>query len=172
MAEKKKNEVTLRAIEPEDLDVLYEIENDRDVWDCGPTSVPYSRYVLHKYLSAAVCDIYADKELRLIICNAAGESIGILDLVNFEPRHLRAEVGIVLRSDCRHKGYAASALSKLKAYCSHTLHLHQLYAIVNNKNQSSIQLFQSSGFQRNGILYDWFLEGDKYSDAYFFEYFF
>ena len=40
--------VRLRAIEPEDLDTLYKIENDRTLWGIGPTNVPYSRFALHQ----------------------------------------------------------------------------------------------------------------------------
>ena len=39
--------IRLRAIEPEDLDLLYQIENDSSLWDVGTTNVPYSRYTLH-----------------------------------------------------------------------------------------------------------------------------
>ena len=38
--------VKLRAIEPEDLDILYGIENDMSLWNDSITSVPYSRYML------------------------------------------------------------------------------------------------------------------------------
>ena len=44
MSEQK---VLLRALEPEDLDMLYQIENNRQLWDVGTTNVPYSRYALH-----------------------------------------------------------------------------------------------------------------------------
>ena len=39
----KKGKVKLRAMEPEDLDVLYEIENDAEMWHVGAVNVPYSR---------------------------------------------------------------------------------------------------------------------------------
>ena len=39
--------IRLRALEPEDLDELYQIENDRRLWDVGLTNVPYSRFALH-----------------------------------------------------------------------------------------------------------------------------
>lgn len=39
--------IHLRAIEPEDLDVLYNIENDTEVWNVSTTNVPYSRYILY-----------------------------------------------------------------------------------------------------------------------------
>ena len=32
--------VRLRAMEPEDLDFLYAMENDKEVWDVGCTNVP------------------------------------------------------------------------------------------------------------------------------------
>ena len=38
--------VYLRAMEPEDLDFLYEIENNERIWDISATNVPYSHYVL------------------------------------------------------------------------------------------------------------------------------
>ena len=43
--------ITLRAMEPEDLDELYEIENDSDTWNAGTTNVPYSRFVLRNYIA-------------------------------------------------------------------------------------------------------------------------
>ena len=62
-------EVRLRALEPEDLELLYHIENDRQLWDVGTTNVPYSRYVLHDYIANASGNIYNDGEVRLIIEN-------------------------------------------------------------------------------------------------------
>ena len=49
--------VHLRAIEPEDLDLLYRIENDIKLWNIGATNVPYSRYTLHDYIANASGDI-------------------------------------------------------------------------------------------------------------------
>ena len=44
MDKENKPKVVLRALEPEDLDLLYGIENNPEVWDVSPTNVPYSRY--------------------------------------------------------------------------------------------------------------------------------
>ena len=40
------HQYTLRALEPEDLDFLYIIENDSSLWKFGASNVPYSKYVL------------------------------------------------------------------------------------------------------------------------------
>ena len=72
MSEMNLTKVRLRAMEPEDLDFLYNIENDRELWNVGNTNVPYSRYVLHDYIANATNDIYSDGQVRMIVENAEG----------------------------------------------------------------------------------------------------
>ena len=74
-------QVRLRAMEPEDLELLYKIENDTDLWPIGATNVPYSRYVLHDYIAQASADIYTDKQVRLIIETDSHHAIGLIELV-------------------------------------------------------------------------------------------
>ena len=97
--------IHLRAIEPEDLDVLYTIENDTKVWNVSTTNVPYSRYVLYDYVANAKNDIYADKQVRMMIEDEHHNVVGIVDIINFDPKNMRAEVGIVIKQDYRNKGY-------------------------------------------------------------------
>ena len=127
----------LRAIEPEDLDVLYQIENDRSLWHVGTTNVPYSRYTLHDYIATSSDDIYADRQLRLVIEDDQRQVVGMADLVHFDPQHQRAEAGIVIMQPHRRKGYALSALNALADYALHTVHLHQLYAVVAADNEGN-----------------------------------
>ena len=74
------SEVKLRAMEPEDLDWLYRIENNPDLWTVGATNVPYSRYALHDYIANSSNDIYSDRQVRFIIENYKGNVVGIVDL--------------------------------------------------------------------------------------------
>ena len=157
--------VVLRALEPEDLDVLYKIENDVELWDCGITNVPYSRFMLHDYIARATGDIYADRQVRLMIENAEGQVVGIVDVVNFDPRHLRAEVSIVVLRAFRHQGYAQSALAHVVEYSRQVLHLHQLYAFVSADNEASLQMFGRCGFESTSVLSEWLFDGSDYHDA-------
>ena len=52
-------------MEPEDLDTLYTLENDRTVWGVSATNVPYSLSVLIDYITSSKSDIYADRQVRL-----------------------------------------------------------------------------------------------------------
>lgn len=158
-------QIVLRAIEPEDLDALYMIENNMELWNVGTTNVPYSRYMLHEYVAESAGDIYTDKQVRLMIENDRKEVVGIVDIVDFDPRHRRAEVGIVIQNRYRRQGYAKHALAKAIDYARKVLHLHQLYAVVEQENTHSVHLFSQLGFQPNMPLKHWLYDGREYHDA-------
>ena len=160
--------VKLRALEPEDLEILYTIENNPSEWNVGATNVPYSRYVLRDYIANTTSDIYADRQLRLMVTNDSGDTVGIVDLVNFEPRHLRAEIGIVILDRYRRHGYGEAALQELITYARSILHLHQLYAIVPVSNTSCIRLFDKLEFKDSHCLRKWLFGDHGFEDAVMF----
>ena len=159
-------------MEPEDLDVLYQIENDPGTWCVGVVNVPYSRYLLHDYIANATGDIYADKQVRLMIENVEGACVGMVDLVNFDPRHSRAEVGVVIQECYRRRGYATEALRLALDYAREVVYLHQVYGVVSVENEVSLKLFRSLGFEDGVILKDWLYANDTYREAYLLQYFF
>ncbi len=158
--------VILRAMEPEDLDTLYKIENNQELWAVSATNVPYSRFALHEYVETNTNDIYADKQVRLMIDNDAGETVGIIDLMNFSPQHSRAEVGIVIMKPHRQKGYATAAMEKLVAYARQTLHFHQLFLVTECDNENCLLLFEKLGFEKTALLKQWLQQKEGvYKDA-------
>ena len=155
--------IILRALEPEDLDFLYELENDTDIWEISGTKTPYARHVLKKYLDNAYKDIYEVKQLRLAICDIEGRLLGLVDLFDFDPGHRRAGVGIVIRSDDdRNKGIGTEALEVLEEYAFNILKLRQIYANVGEDNEASLHLFKKLGYEEAGVKKDWLRTGDGY----------
>lgn len=157
--------VVLRAMEPEDLDLLYQIENDTKLWNIGLTNVPYSRYVLHDYIATSSGDIYTDKQVRLIIEDEEHQTIGLVDIMNFNPQNRRAEMGIVVQEAFRQKGYGKDAIQQVMRYAKEVLHLHQLYVVVNSSQKLTIGLFLRMGFKETCQLKDWLYDGELYHDA-------
>ena len=157
--------VKLRALEPEDLDLLYRIENDKELWDISTTNVPYSRFLLHEYISNATGDIYADGQVRLIIEDEDKTTIGVVDLTNFDARNNRAELGLIIEKPYRNQGYGMSVLNEISSYCCSVLHLHQLYVIIDEDNVASLSLFEKYGFQKTAKLPDWLFDGKNYRQA-------
>ena len=165
-------EISLRALEPEDLELLYLWENDTGIWHLSNTLVPLSKYVLKKYLENALLDIYELKQLRLIIQhNKSGHGIGAIDLFDFDPFHRRAGIGILIAAkEERRKGYAKEALETLMNYCFQVLQLHQLYCHIASTNKESLGLFQGAGFQLVGEKKEWLFNGKGYDSEWLLQY--
>lgn len=156
----------LRAVEPEDLHVIYEMENDPAMWDVSSFTVPYSRYVLKQYIEGSQCDVFADKQLRLMIVRREDDCIlGTIDITDFVPLHSRGAVGIAVHQEYRSEGYASESLKLLCEYAFDFLTIRQLYAHVAVGNEHSIRLFTSCGFSQCGLLKEWLLTPNGYVDA-------
>ena len=151
----KSSKIKLRAVEPEDLDLMYLIENDTELWPYGQTSVPFSHYTLKRFIEESSNDIFHDRQLRLVIETPDGTSVGFVDLQNYEPQHHRAEVGIVVVPEKQRQGIATEALRLLWMYVTVHLGIHQFYALVPESNEASIALFQKCGYKKTATLQDW-----------------
>jgi len=148
--------ITLRALEPEDIDLLYQWENNMEIWELSNTKTPFSKYILAKYLNDSAKDIYEHKQLRLIIQNENMIPVGAVDLFDFEPYHLRAGVGILIHNkEYRNTGYAGDTLQALSEYALNVLGLKQLYANIADDNTTSINLFEKAGFEKAGLKKYW-----------------
>ncbi|MBP1674186.1 MAG: acetyltransferase [Bacteroidetes bacterium] len=167
----KYKEISLRAIEPEDLELLYEWENDTSYWIISNTVVPFSKYTLKLYLENSHKDIYETGQVRLMIDHIPDNvSIGTIDIFDFDPFHKRAGLGILIaRQDYRRKGYASMALKCVVDYCFKTLQLHQIYCNILANNCESMDLFKKIGFVQSGIKKDWIKTSDGYLDEYMFQ---
>lgn len=165
MATLKGKTVYLRALEPEDLEFLFQIENNESFWEISHTQTPFSKYLLKQYLENAHLDIFEAKQLRLMIVDAnSHEKIGLIDLFDFNPQHKRAGVGILITPNYQKNGFATDALSILIDYSFTHLNLHQLYANITSDNLKSIKLFESKNFKVVGIKQDWILSQGKFKD--------
>jgi diamine N-acetyltransferase len=163
--------ISLRAPEPEDLDLLYLWENEPSIWQVSGTLTPFSRYILKQYLDHAGKDIYEAKQLRLMIqLKSNHRPLGAIDLFDFDPHHRRAGLGILIAEPSdRRKGYAREALETMITYCFEVLHLHQLYCHIAAGNSASIKLFKEAGFQESGRKREWIFNGEHYEDELLFQ---
>lgn len=171
--------VRLRAVEPEDLEVLYRWENDPAVWSVSGTTEPFSLHQMRRFIAEQqAADIFRTGQLRLMI-EAPAESrecagkpsarswrpVGAVDLFEFDPLHRRAGIGILIHADAdRQHGLASDALATLCRYGRDTLHLHLLWCHVGTENEASLRLFRGAGFIEAGTLHDWQWRADGYHD--------
>jgi diamine N-acetyltransferase len=160
------NTIALRALEPTDLDTLYRWENDTALWVVSDTVAPYSREALWHYLKEYTGDIYAQRQLRLMITMAGdGTPVGTVDFLNFDPLNNRAELGLFIEQGSRGQGYGLRALRLLTAYARDHIGLRQLYVFIAVDNVVCLKLFEDFGYRRAGTLQAWVKRGTDYRDA-------
>lgn len=149
----------LRKIEPSDLPFLYQWENDATSWADSDTHNPLSRHDLHQYIENNTGDIYRDGQLRLMI-EQGGQTLGCIDLFDFDARNRKAAIGMYIAQEARGKGVGSEAVKQLLDYAFDFLHLRMVYAIISVNNQACSHIYEQLGFAPSSPLKDWTLEGD------------
>jgi diamine N-acetyltransferase len=150
----------LRALEPQDIDVVYGWENDTDLWRVSGTMAPFSRHSLMRFIEEQQYDIYATRQQRLIIeadVDGVATAVGAVDMFDFDPQNRRVGVGVVVSEKFRRCGYAKEALRLLERYAREVLHLHQLWCSIGADNQPSLALFRSADYVECGRRREWIL---------------
>lgn len=166
MATILRNEIlSLRALEPTDVDLLYEWENDTSLWNIGNSITPYSRYILWEYLKNYDGDPYKSHQIRLMIELADGTSIGTVDLYDFDPFNGHISVGLLISGEYRHKGYGRQTMSLVSDYCVRFLGIRSILAKIPVDNIHSRGLFEKCGFVCIGTLHQWLRRGQSYVDV-------
>jgi len=164
------NTIHLRALEPEDLQFLFDTENDESFWEVSHTQTPFSKFLLKQYLENAHLDIFEAKQLRLIIQENLNDTpVGLIDLFDFNPQHKRAGIGILIHKKYQKNGFASEALQLLIQYCFTHLNLHQLYANITADNTKSTPLFLKHKFKKIGTKKEWTYSKGKFKDEILFQ---
>lgn len=158
--------LSLRAMEPQDIDLMYEWENDPETWVYSNTHTPFSRFYLEQYIINSHCDIYSEKQLRLMIVNKKAETVGCVDLFEFDPKNKRAGIGILIAKNHRGKGYSSETIDIIINYGRYILNLHQLFCNIASDNKISLELFTKKGFVTCGMKKEWTLSENNWIDEH------
>lgn len=161
--------LTLRAMEPYDVDFLIKWENDPRIWQYSNTIIPFSRHTLEEYVMNASNDIYMDKQLRLMI-DVDNVTVGCVDMFDFDPFHRRAAVGILIDVKYRGHGYAMESIRQMAEFAFDKLQLKQLYCDVSKNNEEAMHVFQKIGFEVTGEKHAWRRNNGVWEDYYFLQF--
>ena len=165
--------VSIRPLEPEDLESLYQIENSMEDWEYSSNNVPFSYYLLRDYIATQKCDLTIDRQVRLAICDGNNPShvMGLADLSDYNPIHRRAEIGIILAKEHRGRGYSLQAMSVFIEYIRSTRLVDHVYAYVPEDNVACIHMLKKNGFMHGATLKNWFQKEGKGINAEVFQLF-
>ena len=161
--------VKFRALEMDDLQWLYLIENDEGLWKYSNTIVPFSKEILTKYILNSNRDIFDVKQLRMVVYSKEVSRIGLIDLYDFSPENKRLALGIIIDEKYRNIGVAKNALSLIEKWIKSRLDIHQIYVNIGEENLISIKLFKSLGYIKIGLKKDWNFYNNKFNSEFTFQ---
>lgn len=166
----KDDMITLRAVEPEDAERMWEFETDSRQWLHNGMCAPYSRRILKEYACTYDADPMRAGQIRLVVAwrsdrdeSGKEEIIGLVDLFEISPQNRTAFVGVYIKESERRKGHATRALALTEEYAHRLLNLRMIGVKICEDNFPSIGLFTKKGYERAGRLDGWLLSGDRES---------
>lgn len=149
------SKIKLRALEPEDLELLYQWENDSKFWIAGNTRVPYSKFQLKQYIAQISFDIFENKTLRLMMEEkTSGKTVGTVDLFDLDIFHSRIALGLYVAEEFQGKGFAKESTKLVEDYVFNFLKINQLYVQISENNIASRRLFEND-YELHGMLKNW-----------------
>ncbi len=161
MTRVREQDVTIRPLEREDLKFVHGLDNNATIMRYW-FEEPYEAFV-------ELLDLYDkhihDQSERRFIVDRMGERVGLVELVEIDLIHRRAEFQIIIAPAWQHRGYAARAARLVMAYAFDVLNLYKLYLMVDTENVHAIRLYTQLGFREEGLLRREFFVNGTYHDA-------
>ncbi|MCI5776798.1 MAG: GNAT family N-acetyltransferase [Bacteroidales bacterium] len=152
----KPTTIRLRALEPSDAQTLFEWENDPVTWDAGSRRWPISLADIKALIEHSDLDIWHTRQVRFMIERTDnGETVGCVDIFDFDPLNMHCSVGVLVKHDARRQGFAREAIRQVCTFARETLLANAILATAAADNDASIALFTSAGFSECGRLKGW-----------------
>lgn len=160
------DKILLRAIEPDDNQMLLELINDPETEAMiGGFSWPTSLDGQMKWYSRLE---NSQSILRCIIAyREDNKPLGTLILNEIDQKNGTAHIHIKMSKDGgRGKGYGTDALNCMVSYAFLELRLNCIFANIISYNDASVHLFEKCGFKRDGVLRQRVFKQGKYHDIF------
>jgi UDP-4-amino-4,6-dideoxy-N-acetyl-beta-L-altrosamine N-acetyltransferase len=140
--------IDLVALEQNDLPLVIRWNNDERVNVFNGARFPVSAAEQQAWFDRTSGDRTKQK---LIIRSREAGPVGMVSLFNIDVKHQSAEIGIYVDPEHQRRGYAADALRMVVRFAFMEMNLHKVYCSILAFNAASVRLFESVGFQPDGI---------------------
>ncbi len=151
----------IRPLEREDLRFVHDLDNNETVMHYW-FEEPYEAFV-------ELCDLYDkhihDQSERRFVAEKDGRRVGLVELVEINHIHRRAEFQIIVAPEHQGRGYATAASKLAIEYAFFVLNLYKLYLVVDVDNAVAIAVYRKLGFRDEGVLRHEFFVNGEYRDA-------
>ncbi len=91
----------------------------------------------------------------MMVSKTTGETVGTVDLFDFDIHNSRIALGLFVDETQQGKGYAKASLKLVEKYVFDFLKLNQLYCHISEKNIPSVSMFEQEKYAKTGLLESW-----------------
>jgi diamine N-acetyltransferase len=152
----------LRPLEREDSRFVHELDNNETVMHYW-FEEPYEAFV-------ELSDLYEkhihDQSERRFVVVYGEDSVGLVELVEINHIHRRADFQLIISPKFQGKGFATKAVLLGMDYAFKILNLHKLSLVVDCENERAIKVYRKLGFKEEGLLREEYFADGVYRDAY------
>jgi RimJ/RimL family protein N-acetyltransferase len=137
--------IELKTVEREDLELLQEIGNHSELRKYSPSSTPVNMEKQVEIFENLIC---SDNNIFLLICTE--EPIGWINLKNIDKDSGKAEIGLRILPEHQKKGYGTEAGKKMIKYGFKQLRLHRIYSRTFSFNTAAKNLMKKLDMTHEG----------------------
>jgi len=154
-------QLSLRAYELTDTDFIHGLVNNPDIMAYWFEEPHHSKAKLEeKFLKEK-----DNPHLRSFILTKAEEQLGLVQLIDIDYRHRKAEFAIMIDPKQQGNGYAPIATRLAMDYAFTVLNLHKLYLYVDEENEKAIHVYEKCGYQTIATLQEEFFVKGSYHNV-------
>ena len=156
--------ISLKALEEKDLDKIFAWKNNYELANLIKTHpLPVARYEIEEWLKRNQSD--KNQILWGIYDLKSDELLGIARLMFIDWISSNAEFGIFIGSKSgRGKGLGKETTKMVLNFAFNDANLHKVYLKVTESNAKAIGLYESCGFDKEGLLKHHFWNNGKYEN--------
>ena len=154
--------LTLRPLERDDLRFVHAVNNNAKIMRYW-FEEPYETFSELSQLYDQ--HVHDQRERRFVAVDNAGETMGLVELIELDYIHRRGEFQIIIAPQAQGRGYATIATRLAIDYAFSVLNLRKIYLIVDTSNAAAIHVYEKCGFKHEAELIEEFFGNGKYHNA-------
>ena len=162
MVVERNHALTIRPLERHDLRFVHELNNDAKIMRYW-FEEPYETFSELSQLYDQ--HVHDQRERRFVVIDAAGETVGLVELIELDYIHRRGEFQIIIAPGAQGRGYATIATRLAVDYAFSVLNLRKIYLIVDKSNVAAIHVYEKCGFAHEAELIEEFFGNGAYHNA-------
>jgi len=148
------DEMILRKIIPQDIDPLFEIYNNENLFKYSPNMQKKNRATVENMIGHFERDFHKGKEIFLGICTSDNPDsiVGVAEIFDYDKDVNMVTIGYRLNDRFWGKGFATQAVKALIGYLFTEIGINRIQAFVMPENEKSLNVLRRNGFVEEGVI--------------------